>query len=92
MPALTRDQLKKMSLGRVESAYDTGLVSDYDFVWFRCLWRNGASRITQLCLEHEGHDPVCNVEPEEIDEKTAVTDPVGQGEREGGPGDGPPAT
>lgn len=34
-----------------------GLCSDAEWQRYRCVWRNGAYRFSNVAYEHDGHDP-----------------------------------
>jgi len=58
-----REQLSTMALESVEQQHRFGYVSDDDWAWFKCAWRNGRPRFSNLYMEHEGHSPTCNTIP-----------------------------
>ena len=63
-PQLGRGVIRQMPLGDVERAFNYGMVSERDWTWYRCLWRNSVARYSDECSEHEGHAVLCCAEQE----------------------------
>jgi hypothetical protein len=36
-----------------------GYMTDDEWTWYRCAWRNSAPRFSDIAREHAGHNPDC---------------------------------
>lgn len=51
------DSLARKTYSEAESAFHNGLVSDAEWIAYRCAWRNSAVRFSTIASEHDGHIP-----------------------------------